>query len=197
MGPNEIERYRWPLALALLVVAAFFLWTRASGDATGSPSPSPSIVVGEVGGEVLTATAAPSDPATPIPTLTPAATPSPLPTPSPSPTPEAGGFDAEVLACRSISGSQCNDQLGTLRPNEATFTALVRFTDARAGDVMNAILSGPGGTVEGGAHALGGGGDGHYYAQFQAGGLPAGDYTLTATRNGEEVATTTFRKVGN
>ena len=194
MPPSSIEQYRWPLALALLLVAAFFLWTRASGDvdAPAAPSPSPSIVVGELGGEVLaTATPAPSDSATPIPTLTPA------PTPSPSPTPEADGFDAEVLACGSISGSQCNDQLDTLRPNAATFTALVRFTDARAGDVLNAILSGPGGTIEGGAHALEGGGDGHYYAQFQAGGLPAGDYTLTATRNGEEVATTTFRKVGN
>jgi hypothetical protein len=193
MPPNSIEQYRWPLALALLLVAAFFLWTRASGDADAPatpPSPSPSIVVGELGGEVLaTATPAPSDTATPTPILTPA--------PSPSPTREADGFDAEVLACRSISGSRCNDQLGTLRPNEATFTALVRFTDARAGDVLNAILSGPGGTVEGGAHALGGGGDGHYYAQFQAGGLPAGDYTLTATRNGEEVATTTLRKVGS
>jgi hypothetical protein len=191
---NSIEHYRWPLALALLLVAAFFLWTRASGDVdppATPPSPSPSIVVGEVGGEVLTETPAPSEPATPAPS------PTPIATASPSPTPAADGFEAEVLACRSISGSHCNDELGTLRPNAATFTALVRFTDARAGDVMNAILSGPGGTIEGGAHALEGGGDGHYYAQFLTGGLPAGDYTLTATRNGEEVAMTTFRKVGN
>jgi hypothetical protein len=191
MPPTPLEQYRWPLALALLLVAGFFLWTRASGDVTAPASPSPSIVVGELGGEVLTVTPAPSEPATPIPTQTPAAT------PSPSPTAEADGFDAEVLACRSISGSQCRDELDTLRPNVATFTALVRFTDARAGDVLNAILSGPGGMVDGGAHTLEGGGDGYYYAQFQAGGLPAGDYTLTATRNGEEVATTTFRKVGN
>ena len=191
MPPNSIEHYRWPLALALLLIAAFVLWTRASGEVDAPatpPSPSPSIVVGELGGEVLTtATPAPSDTATPIPTTA----------PTPSPTADADGFDAEVLACGSISGSQCNDQLDTLRPNTSTFTALVRFTDARAGDVMNAVLSGPGGTVEGGAHALGGGGDGYYYAQFQAGGLPAGDYTLTATRNGEEVATTTLRKVGS
>jgi len=193
MPPNSIEQYRWPLALALLLIAAFFLWTRASGEVDAPatpPSPSPSIVVGELGGEVLaTSTPAPSEAATPTPILTPA--------PSPSPTPEADGFDAEVLACGSISGSQCNDQLDTLRPNTSTFTALVRFTDARAGDVMNAVLSGPGRTVEGGAYALEGGGDGYYYAQFQAGGLPAGDYTLTATRNGEEVATTTLRKVGS
>jgi hypothetical protein len=189
MRPTAIEQYRWPLALALLVVAAFFLWTRASSDATAPGSPSPSIVVGELGGEVLTVTPAPSVPATPIPTQTPAA--------SPSPTPEANGFDAEVLACRSITGSRCRDELGTLRPRVSTFTALVRFTDARAGDELNAILSGPGGTVEGGAHTLEGGGDGYYYAEFQAGGLAAGAYTLTATRNGEEVATTTFRKVGN
>jgi hypothetical protein len=192
MRPTPIERYRWPLALALLLVAAFFLWTRASGEVDAPASPSPSIVVGELGGEVLNSTPAPSEPATPIPTLTPA------PTPSLSPTAEApDGFDAEVLACRSISGSRCRDQIGTLRPNVSTFTALVRFTGARAGDVLNAILSGPGGTVEGGTHALEGSGDGYYYAQFQAGGLPAGDYTLTATRNGDEVATATFRKVGN
>lgn len=191
MHPRSFDRYRWPLALGLLAVAAIFLWTRAAGDVDAPASPSPSIVVGEVGGEVLTETPAPSEPATPVPTQ------SPVPTASLSPTPAPDGFNAEVLACGSISGSQCNDQLGTLRPNASTFTALVRFTDARAGDVMNAILTGPGGTVEGGAHALQGGGDGHYYAQFQAGGLPAGDYTLTATRNGEEVATTSFRKVGN
>jgi hypothetical protein len=189
MPSTPLEQYRWPLALALLLVAGFFLWTRASGDVTAPASPSPSIVVGELGGEVLNATPAPSHPATPIPTLTPAAT--------PSSTPEADGFDAEVLACRSISESRCRDELGTLRPKVPTFTALVRFTDARAGDEMNAILSGPGGTVDGGAHTLEGGGDGYYYAHFQAGGLPPGDYTLTATRNGDEVATTTFRKVGN
>ena len=41
-----------------------------------------------------------------------------------------------------------------------------------------------------------GGGDGYYYSEFQAGGLPAGEYTLTATRNGEPVAVTSFTKAG-
>jgi hypothetical protein len=61
---------------------------------------------------------------------------------------------------------------------------------------MNAILDGPSGTIDGFAYNLQGSGDGYYYTQFQAGGLPAGDYTLTATRNGEPVAVTSFTKAG-
>lgn len=44
--------------------------------------------------------------------------------------------------------------------------------------------------------SLQGGGDGYDDSQVQAGGLPAGEYTLTATRNGEPVAVTTFTKAG-
>jgi hypothetical protein len=192
MDPASLTRYRWPLAAVLVAVALFVFWPRGVEEARQVATPVPSIGVGDVGGDV--ATPSPSILTTPIPTLTPNATPSPAATPTPQP--QADGFGAEVLACRSISRDACNDQLGTLPANAGSFTALIRFTDATAGDQLNAILSGPGGTIAGFPYTLQGGGDGYYYSQFQAGGLPAGDYTLTATRNGEEVAATSFRKAG-
>jgi hypothetical protein len=200
------EQLRWPVAIALVVIAAIVLWPR-SGEADAAASPSPSVVVGAVGGEVTStepeATATPA--ATPIPTVTPpseepTAEPTPEPTEEPAadePAPQPDGFTAQVFACRSISGSTCNGELGTLPPSAGAFTALVTFTDANGGDVMNAVLTGPSGTIDGFAYTLQGGGDGYYYTQFQAGGLPAGDYTLTATRNGQPVAVTSFRKAGN
>jgi hypothetical protein len=136
-------------------------------------------------------------PATPIPTLTPAATPERTASPRPTPAPVAGGdFAAEVLACRSISGSACNGQLGTLPAGASTFTALVRFTGAVAGDTISVILDGPGGSTAGSPYALGGSGDGYYYSTFSVGGMPNGQYTVSATRNGTQVATTTFRRGG-
>lgn len=192
MDPSALSRYRWPLAAALVILAVVLLWPRSPGDTVMTPSPRPSIVVGDVGGDVVSPS--PSVAATPIPTVSVSATPTAAPTATPQPAND--GFAAEVLACRSISGDRCNDQLGTLRPNAGSFTALVRFTQANAGDVINALLDGPSGRIDGFPYALQGGGDGYYYSEFQAGGLPAGDYTLTATRNGEVVATTSFRKVG-
>lgn len=192
MDPALLSRYRWPLAAALVVLAVVLLWPRSTGDAVLTPSPRPSIVVGDVGGDVVSPS--PTVAATPIPTVSPNATPTAAPTSTPGAADD--GFAAEVLACRSISGDRCNDQLGTLRPNAGSFTALVRFSDANAGDIINALLDGPSGRIDGFPYTLQGGGDGYYYSQFQAGGLPAGDYTVTATRNGEVVATTSFRKVG-
>lgn len=204
MSRRTFEQLRLPLAALLVLAALFILWPRGDDEIeSAAASPTPSVVLGGVGGEVLPPSVAPSPTPqpTPIPTLspvpTPTPTPAPTPTPPPPPPPPADGFTAEVLACRSISGSSCNGQLGNLPPNAASFTALVRFTDANAGDQMNAILNGPSGTINGFPYRLQGSGDGYYYSQFQAGGLPAGDYTLTATRNGEPVATTSFRKVGN
>jgi hypothetical protein len=193
MDPASLTRYRWPLAAVLLAVALFVFWPRDIDEARQVATPAPSIGIGAVGGDV--ATPSPSTVTTPIPTLTPNATPSPAPTATPHPL--AGNFGAEVMACRSISRDACNDQLGTLPADAGSFTALVRFTDATAGDQINAILTGPAGTVAGFPYTLQGGGDGYYYSQFQAGGLPAGDYTLTATRNGQEVAATSFRKDGS
>lgn len=195
MSRSTFEALRAPLALVLVLIAAFVLWPRGtdSSPIAAETSPTPSVVIGEPGGEVVSATPTP----TPVPTLTPApTTPAPTPSPDPTPAPVADGFTAEVLACRSISGSECNDRLDRIPPNAATFTALVRFTDARAGDVINVTLTGPNGSTPGGAYALQGGGNGYYYSTFQARGLPAGDYTLTATRNGQEVATTSLVRRG-
>lgn len=200
MSRTTLEWIRWPVAIGLLLLAAFILFPRGDGEATADGTPRPSVILGEVGGGLLTPSAEPSEApeATPIPTMSPVPTPTPEPTPvvTATPVPQADGFTAEVLACRSISGSTCDGQLGTLPASAASFTALVRFTDADAGDAMNAILNGPSGTVAGFPYNLQGGGDGYYYSQFQAGGLPAGEYTLTATRNGEPVAVTVFRKAG-
>jgi len=188
MSRTTFEEIRAPVALVLLLIAAFVLWPRGEEQeitaASPSPSPRPSVVVGEPGGEVLP----PSVAATPIPTAAVAAT--------PTPTPEVDTFSAEVLVCRSISESRCDDEIRRLGPNTDSITALVRFTDANAGDTINAILAGPGGTIPGGEYALEGGGDGYYYSTFQAANLPRGEYTVTATRNGVEIATTSFRKVG-
>lgn len=195
MPDLTFERIRIPAALALLAIAAFVFWPRGDGEGTEpSPSPTASVVIGEPGGEILS-TATPEAVATPIPTLAPVATPTAAATPAPTPDP-ADGFGAEVFACRSISGSACNDQLGTLPASAGSFTALVRFTAAAAGDTMNAVLSGPSGTVDGFPYTLEGSGDGYYYTTFTVGSLPGGAYTLTATRNGQPVATTAFRIAG-
>jgi len=193
MDPASLARFRWPAAAALLAIAVVLLWPRGVDQLGADASPPASVVVGELEGDVMSPSASPaaSVATTPIPTITPNATPTAEPTATPG---TAEGF--EVLACRSISGSSCNDQLGTLPPSAGSFTALVRFTDANAGDRISTVLDGPSGTVDGFAATLGGGGAGHYYSEFQAGSLPAGDYTLTATRNGDVVATTSFRKVG-
>lgn len=198
MSRSTLELIRWPLAIGLLLVAAFVLFPRGGDDPSADASPTPSVILGEVGGGLLTPSpaATPSAVATPIPTLSPVATPQPTPGATATPVPQADGFTAEVLACRSISGSECDGQLGTLPAEAGAFTALVRFTDANAGDQMNAVLDGPSGTTAGFPYSLQGGGDGYYYSQFQAGDLPAGDYTLTATRNGEPVAVTTFTRGG-
>lgn len=192
MSPRQLERFRFPAALLLILVAAFVFWPRGSADpAAAEPSPGPSVIVGQPGGEVVVETA------TPAPTLIPTATPAPTPAPTAAPPPPADTFTAEVVACRTISGSRCNGQVEQLPPNARSFTALVRFTDAIAGDAMNAILSGPGGTLAGTPYPLQGSGDGYFWAEFVVASLPAGDYVLTATRNGVEVAATGLQVAGS
>jgi hypothetical protein len=196
MSSPAFERLRVPTAFVLLLIAAYVFWPRDGGVPTaGGRQPSPSIVVGEPTGEVIPAET-PTPAPTPIPTATPAGTPTPTPTVAPTPPPVADTFTAEVLVCRSISGSTCNGEINNLPPDVGAFTALVRFSDAVVGDTLNAILAGPGGTLAGSPYALQGSGDGYFWAQFQAGALPSGDYVVTATRNGVEVAATAFRKVG-
>ncbi|MGH2429515.1 MAG: hypothetical protein ACRDGV_11645 [Candidatus Limnocylindria bacterium] len=198
---TRFERLRLPIGLVLLVVLGFVLFPRDDGEGS-TPAPTASqVIVLPVGGEARpakTPTPAPTPAFTPIPTVAARASPTPVPTPSAPPVSEddAPFGGAEVLACRSISGSSCDREINNLPPNADSFVALVRFTDARAGDVMNAILDGPSGEISGGGYTLQGGGDGYYYSTFQAGGLPAGEYTVTATRNGTQIATTSFTKRG-
>ncbi len=199
MSRSTFELLRIPAALVLLVIAVVVLWPRG-GDAARSASDretaSPTVIAGEPGGAVVTPSPDPAS-ASPLPTLTPASTATPEPTPAPvtpTPVPVPDTFSAEVVACRSLSGSDCDGRIERIPRDLATFTALVRFTDARAGDVINVVLSGPGGSAPGGAYTLQGGGNGYYYSTFQARSLPSGEYTLTATRNGEVVATTELVK---
>ena len=194
MSGLTFEQLRIPIALILVLIAVFFFLPRgADSDPTAAQAtPTQSIVVGEPGGGVLSSET-PEPTATPIPTVVPEPTATPAPTPTPQPQ-TADGFGAQVFACQSISGSSCNGQLGTLPPGAGSFTALVTFTDANAGDTINAVLDGPAGTIPGGAYTLQGGGDGYYYSTFSAGGLPAGSYTLVATRNGNQIANTVFTR---
>ena len=195
MSEPRFEQLRIPAALVLIIAAAFVFLPRGGGSPEpAAATPRASIVVGQPGGEVGS-TAAPSSSAVPTPVSTPVPTATATPDPTPQPVAQ-DGFDAEVLACRSISGSRCRGELGTLPGDAGSFTALVRFTDANAGDAISVTLTGPGGTIAGGPYTLQGGGDGYYYSTFTVGGLPSGDYTVTATRNGSEVGGTTFRRGG-
>jgi len=211
MSRSTFDLLRLPAALILLAIAAFVLWPRGDGDPTSdaaTPMPQPSVIVGIPGGEIFSPSPEPSAAATPIPTLSPPPTPEPTAEPTEEPTteptvtasptqaPAADGFAADVVVCRSISGSTCNEQLSIVRDGLASFTALIRFTNATAGDTISVVLNGPSGTIAGGPYTLQGGGDGYYYSTVQAGGLAAGRYTVTATRNGGEVATTSFTKGG-
>jgi len=190
MSQPTLEQLRFPAALILVILAAFVFLPRLGGTpASATATPSATIVAGQPGGEVTATEAAATTPPAATATATPRATPQPTLQPV-----EPDRFTAEVLACRSISGSDCNDRLGTLRGDASSFTALVRFTDANAGDAIAVNLDGPSGTIAGGPYTLQGGGDGYYYSTFNVGGLPRGDYTLTATRNGSDVATTSFRR---
>lgn len=201
MSAPTFEQLRIPAALILIIVALFIFLPRgdedpepaAAGSAAGSTA-----AIGQPGGAVTE-----TPPPTPIPTATVAPTPKPTPKPTrtPRPTPEptpvavaGGNFRAEVLACRSISGATCNGRVGTLPAGSGSLTALVRFTDANAGDTIAVTMSGPGGTIAGAPFVLQGGGDGYYYSTFSIGGLPNGGYTLIATRNGSEVAQTSFQR---
>jgi hypothetical protein len=195
MSEPTFEQLRIPAALILIILAAFVFLPRFGGTPeAGTATPTATILVGQPGGEVISGNAAAPSPS-PVATLTPPETPEPTTEATPQPD-GPDGFTAEVLACRSISGSDCRGQLGTLPADAGSFTALVRFTDANAGDAISVSLTHPSGTVAGGPYTLQGGGDGYYYSVFSVGGLPRGDYTVTATRNGSQVATTNFRRGG-
>ena len=186
MSEPTFEQLRIPAALILIITVVFILLPRLGDDEPTATTATPAVLAtptaGQPGGAV-TAT-------TPQPTLTPA----PTPEPTPTATSVADTFQAEVLACRLIVGSSCVGRLGVLPTRAGSFTALVRFSDANAGDAIAVVMAGPGGTIDGGPYTLQGGGDGYYYSTFTIGGLPNGDYTLVATRNGTEVAQTSFQR---
>jgi hypothetical protein len=181
------EQLRIPLALLLIIIVAFIflpgLGQEADEPLAADATPTPSIVVGEPGGAII---------ATPEPTPIPTPTPTPAATATPEP-PDT--FSASVFACAALSGSDCVGGFDRMPRRLRAFTALVTFSDARAGDTISVTLSGPV-TINGGPYTLQGGGNGYYYSTFQTRGLPEGDYTLTATRNGAQVATATFRRGG-
>jgi len=189
MSEPTFEQLRIPAALILIITVVFIFLPRSGEEeptaVAATPTAHSSPTAGEPGGAVTAI-------ATPTPRPTP--TPTPAPTPTPSPTPAPDTFQAEVLACRAILGSSCIGRLGVLPARAGTLTALVRFSDANAGDTISVALAGPGGTIDGGPYTLQGGGDGYYYSTFTIGGLPNGDYTLVATRNGTEVAQASFQR---
>ena len=80
MPASSLAHLRWPIAAALLAVAVFAFWPRDTERLGAEASPSPSVMVGQLGGEVLSSGASSSPAATPVPTLTPAATPTVEPT---------------------------------------------------------------------------------------------------------------------
>lgn len=195
MSSETFDRLRLPLALGvgLMLLAGYLFLQRADADST-TLGPSPTVVVGEPGGGVVTPAPTPTLAPTPspVPVATPTATPAETPVPTPVPLEEE--FTARVMACESISRDRCNDEIRRLRDRDETFMALVLFDNARAGDVMNAILDGPSGPIEGGEYALTGSGSGWYYSTIPVSDIPDGSYTLTALRNGEPVARIELRK---
>lgn len=194
MSRSSFELLRIPVALVLIGLTIFILWPRGgdTSPSAGEATARPSVVVGEPGGVIFSPSAAPAS-STAAPTVSSVPTPSPA-TAAATPTIAPDQFAADVQACRSISGAECRGPVDTLPPSADSLTALVRFTGSRSGDAINAVLQGPSGTFEGGAYSLQGGGDGYYFATFAVEGLQEGEYTLTATRNGDQVARTSFVK---
>jgi hypothetical protein len=188
------------LVAGLIVGSLVNLLTRTPrADADAAPS---QVVIGKAEGVALPATpgAAPATPAPPSATepggptgtsltATSEATPSPTPSSTPSDVGEAStddGFSADVVVCSSVSGSTCHGQTSTISSGTATIWLMVAFRDAGDGDRIGMGLSGPGGSRDGGSYAVNGG-DGRAWAQV-SGRLEPGQYTVTATRNGEVVA---------
>jgi hypothetical protein len=185
------------VAVAVVVAGSAYVATRLLGDTADSGPPSGFVGAGGAVTESATSTPAMSATQEPLVPSTPSAMPSPTAAPTATPTataqadPFAGGFAAEVEACRSLQGDRCRGSLKDVRSG-GSFTALMRFENISAGDAVAITLAGPA-TYGGAPYAMQGGGDGYYYSEFSLGGAPGGDYQLIATRNGSEVASTTIR----
>lgn len=195
MSRETFDRLKLPIALgvALMLVAGYVFIRRAEAESSAS-APRPSIVVGVPGGGVVTPMPIPTPQASPSPTATPVATVPPTPTAAPTAVP--ADFVAQVMACRAIDDNRCLEEVDQLRPADEDFVALLLFENARVGDVMNAVLEGPSGTLDGGPYTLPGNGSGWYYSTFAVADLPPGEYTLTGLRNGQPVARIQLSKTG-
>jgi hypothetical protein len=172
---------------------------RTADAGAGATATASEVLVGRADGEVVSVgSQAPSsdsiaagEPTAPAPTATP--TPTPVPTAEPSanhPNQGSDGFSAEVVVCQAVRGTHCSGQTDEISTKVRTIWIMVRFENASGGDRIGMTLSGPGGTRDGGSYAVKGG-DGRAWSQVQ-GRLAAGDYTVTATRNGEVVAESTL-----
>jgi hypothetical protein len=150
-------------------------------------SPSPSFV----------AEATPTPEPTPSPSLGPSTPPTqggPSPTPAVTPPPAADGFIARAEPCdEQPSGSTC-DNSGA--ENNGTVWILVSFRHAQPSDVIGITLIDESGATVGQANIslsfCGTNTDCAGYTWDDYSGLADGEYDVRATRNGTEVATTSF-----
>ena len=142
----------------------------------------------------------------------PVATASPGPLPSASPTtPEgsaepsatprfffADGFTAAAEPCLVQPTQPSCPAPGTVvPPGNSTVWILVTFEQIRGGDLIGVHGVGPDdvpiGDASWQAPGAGGSANGHAYFGYSIPGLPAGEYEISVTRNGEPAAVTSFR----
>jgi hypothetical protein len=147
-----------------------------------------------------TPTASVSTP-TPEPSLAPSASASSAPSisapsvaPTPTPVPAPDGFIARAEACdEQPTDSTCDSSGAT---NDGHVWILVSFRHGQATDVIGvSIRDESGSVVDQGSFPLnfcGASTDCAGYTYFEFSNLADGDYDVVATRNGDEVATTTF-----
>ena len=155
---------RGPLTASATLATCLLLTACAATD-NAPPTPSASasgIVVGEPEGEAF-----------PVETPSPAPTGTLPPTPSPAIAPAADGFNALVAACALVADGTCQGQLNSL-DGATRFVALVSFSAANRGDIIEAVLEGPSGPLRTGPYALQGSGAGYYYAEFSLPSLAPG-----------------------
>jgi hypothetical protein len=50
MSRTTLELIRWPVAIGLLLIAAFILFPRGDDYAAAYATPTPSVILGEIGG---------------------------------------------------------------------------------------------------------------------------------------------------
>jgi hypothetical protein len=145
----------------------------------------------------LVAEATPTPEPTPTPSVGPSVAPTaaaPTPTPAVTPPPAADGFIARAEPCDDQPSASTCDNSGA--ENSGDVWILVSFRHAQPTDVIGVtVRDESGATVEEGSIPLnfcGTNTDCAGYTYFFFSSLADGDYTVRATRNGTEVATTGF-----